>query len=57
MMLDVGQDIYFVDCAFLQFFVLAEFVNGYDFDGVFSLVVVVERAIDFAVHSRTDRFV
>ncbi len=54
---DVGEDVDFIDGAFFEFFVLSEFGNWDDFDGVFFLVFVVYGAVDFAVDSGTDLFV
>ena len=52
--LDVGQDVDFVDCALFEFFVLSEFGYRDYFDRVLLFVVVVDRAVHFAVDARAD---
>jgi hypothetical protein len=57
MALDIRENVYFVNSAFLQFFVLFELVYGNDLYGVFLFVVVVDCSVNLAVNTRTDRFV
>jgi hypothetical protein len=47
--LDVSEDVYFVDRTFLKFFVFPKFRYGDHFDRVFFLVIVIGRPVDFAV--------
>ena len=54
MVLDVGEDVDLVDRALLELLVLLEFVYWDHLDRVFLLVVVVYRAVDLTVDTRTD---
>ena len=49
--LDVSQDVYFIDCALLEFLVLAELCDWDYFDCELFFIVVVYRAVDLAIHS------
>lgn len=54
---DIGEYIDFVDCTFLQFFVLLEPAHLDDFDCVLLVIVLIDGAVDLAVGSLADNFV
>jgi hypothetical protein len=56
-LLDVGEDIDFVDSALLQFFVLFEPANLDDLDGVLLVIKLVDGPIDLAVGTLANDFV
>lgn len=49
MALDIGEDVYLIDRAFLQLLVLFEFIDGDHLYGVLLLVVVVYRTVYLAI--------
>ena len=55
--LDVGEDVYLIDCAFLKLLVLFEFIDRDHLYRVLLLVVVVYGAVHLPVDAGTDRFV
>jgi len=54
---DIGENINFVDCAFLEFLVLLETPHLDDFDCVLLVVVLVYGPVDLTVCSLSDYFV
>ena len=57
MRLNVRENVDLVDSTLLEFFVLFEFVDGDNLDGVFLFVVVVDSSVDLTVNSGTDLLV
>lgn len=57
MALDIGEDVYLIDCAFLELLVLFEFIDGDHLYRVLLLVVVVYGTVYLAVDTGAYGFV
>lgn len=52
-----AENIYFVDCALLEFLVLSKTGDGYYLHCILFLVCIVYSPVDFTVYARPDDFV
>lgn len=52
--LDIGENVYLVDGALLKLFVLSEFGDGNDFDGILFFIVIIDGPVDFSVDPRAN---